>query len=122
MGQRSVVEATGPALSRFAERLREELGAERVLLFGSHARGNAARDSDYDFIVVADHYRSIRPLDRERGLHDLFYEVVGVAPLDFICLTPEEFEKARRSITLVAAVLPESIDLLAPRAGTAASG
>jgi predicted nucleotidyltransferase len=113
MVQRTAVAAVKPALRRFAERLCEQIGAERVLLFGSHARGTAARDSDYDFIVVADHYRSIRPLDREHGLHDLFYEVVGVAPLDFICLTPEEFEKARRSITLVAAVLPESIDLLA---------
>ena len=32
--------------------------------------------------------------------------------MDLICLTPEEFEEARQKITLVAAVLPETIDLL----------
>jgi predicted nucleotidyltransferase len=113
MVQRTAVAAVDPALRRFAERLREEIGAERVLLFGSYASGTAAHNSDYDFIVVADRFKSIRPLHREHGLRDIFHEAVGVAPLDFICLTPEEFEKARRSITLVAAVLPESIDPLA---------
>lgn len=35
--------------------------------------------------------------------------------MDLICLTPEEFEQARHRITLVAAVLPEAIDLLPAR-------
>jgi hypothetical protein len=100
-------------LRRFAEVLRDQLGAERVLLFGSHARGNAAPDSDYDIIVVSDHFRSIPHLKRGIGLRDRFYAAGGSAPMDIICLTPEEFDQARRSITLVAAVLPESIDLLA---------
>jgi hypothetical protein len=39
----------------------------------------------------------------------------GDALLDLICLTPEEFEEARHHVTLVAAVLPEAIDLLPPR-------
>ncbi|MCL4544822.1 MAG: nucleotidyltransferase domain-containing protein [Chloroflexi bacterium] len=45
--------ALDPVLGRFAGRLRQDIGAERVLLFGSHARGNAYHDSDYDFIVVS---------------------------------------------------------------------
>ena len=32
--------------------------------------------------------------------------------MDLICLTPEEFAEAQRRITLVAAVLPEAIELL----------
>lgn len=118
MGQRATVAATDPILRRFAERLRDELGAERVILVGSYARGTASPDSDYDFIVVADRFASIPRLRREHGLHDLFYEVVGVAPLDFVCLTPEEFDRARRGITLVSAVLPESVDLLPTGAKT----
>ena len=45
-------------------------------------------------------------------MRDLFYEVGGHAPMDLICLTPEEFDEASRHITLVAAVLPEAVDLL----------
>ena len=101
-----------PVLRRFAECLQEQIGATRVLLFGSHARGSARLDSDYDIIVVSPHFVGTHRLDRALGLRDLFYAVGGHAPMDLICLTPEEFEEARQKITLVAAVLPETIDLL----------
>lgn len=112
MGSQPTVTNREPALARFAERLRDEIGAERVLLFGSHARGTASPDSDYDLMVVAESFGSVPRLRRGIGLHDLFYEVVGVFPLDFICLTPAEFARASQGFTLVAAVLPEAIDLL----------
>lgn len=57
-------------------------------------------------------FEGIHRLDRGLGLRNLFYEVGGHAPMDLICLTPKEFEEARHKITLVAAVLPEAIDLL----------
>ena len=40
-------------MCRFAERLRRDLGAERVLLFGSYARGTPHEDGDYDLIIVS---------------------------------------------------------------------
>ncbi len=101
-----------PAVMRFAQRLQERIGATRVLLFGSQARGLSHTDSDYDLIVVSLGFTGIHPLDRCIGLRPLFYEVGGYAPLDIICLTPEEFDWARQHITLVAEVLPEAIDLL----------
>ncbi len=33
--------------------------------------------------------------------------------MDLFCLTPDEFAVAQQRITLIASVLPESIDLLA---------
>src|ERR1700751_3395453 len=112
MGSRRTSISIDPALRRFAERLRAELRAERVLLFGSQARGTAALDSDYDLIIVASHFRAIPKLRRGIGLRDLYYDVGGNSPLDLICLTPEEFDYASTHITLVNAVLPEAIDLL----------
>jgi uncharacterized protein len=104
---------TNAALRRFALSLRESLKAERVLLFGSRARGNARSDSDYDFIIVAPHFEGMGRRERPLGLHRLFYEAMGGrAPIDLFCMTPAEFDAARNRITLVAAVLPEAIDLL----------
>jgi predicted nucleotidyltransferase len=97
---------------RFAERLRATHGATRVLLFGSYARGNAYYDSDYDFIIVSPQFEDVHRLKRGIGLWDVWSEVGGRAPTDFICLTPEEFETASHRITLIQAVLPEAIDLL----------
>jgi predicted nucleotidyltransferase len=112
MGSPTALTANDRAVRAFARRLHAE-GAERVLLFGSHATGRAAPDSDYDLIVVDQAFDEIPRLKRHFGMHDLFYEVGGNAPLDLILLTPEEFEWAKGRVTLVASVLPEAIDLLA---------
>ncbi|MGI8552777.1 MAG: nucleotidyltransferase domain-containing protein [Dehalococcoidia bacterium] len=99
-------------MKRFAERLQQDLRAERVLLFGSRARGEQKWDSDYDFIVVASAFEQTHRLDRGIGLYQLWYGSGGHGPTDLICMTPEEFDWAASHITLVNAVLPEAIDLL----------
>ena len=107
-------------LSRFAIRLEDAIGAERVLLFGSRARGDARADSDYDILVVSAKFRGVSRLERPVPLYELFYESGIHAPVDIFCLTPEEFEWASNHITLVNAVLPEAIDLLPSAPGSRA--
>ena len=101
-----------PVVRRFALLLRQEIGAERVLLFGSRARGQARDDSDYDLIVVSPAFAGVEPGRRGVGLWDLWYRAGGDAPLDLICVTPDEFAVARARISLIAAVLPTAIDVL----------
>jgi hypothetical protein len=107
------------AIRRFAQRLHKKLGVEQVLLYGAHAQGCTSLDYEYELILVSSHFRGIDRRDRQSGLHDLFYEVGGNAPLDLICLTPEEFESAKGRVTLVREVLPEAIDLLAEEPASA---
>ena len=112
MGSAATLTGNDLAVRTFARRLHAG-GAERVLLFGSHATGRAAPDSDYDLIVVDPAFDEIPRLKRHFGMHDLFYEVGGTAPLDLILLTPDEFAWAKAHVTIVASVLSEAIDLLA---------
>lgn len=102
-----------PLVRHFAHLLRREIGAERVLLFGSRARGEAHADSDYDLIVVAPTFAGAESANRGIGLWALWYGAGGNAPLDLLCVTPEEYAVASTHISLIAAVLPEAIDLLA---------
>lgn len=44
--------ASDPVLDQAVDRLVAALAPERIYLFGSHARGDAGPDSDYDFMVV----------------------------------------------------------------------
>jgi hypothetical protein len=103
-----------PALTRFAMRLQEAMAAEHVFLFGGGSCALEPGDVDYDLIIVSSRFAGIDRRKREIGLRELWYEAGGEDPLDLICVTPEEFERARNRITLVAAVLPEAIDLLSP--------
>ena len=59
-------------IRRVAERLGQASNAETVILFGSHARGEAAESSDVDLLIVAESdlprfkrspplYRMLRP-------------------------------------------------------------
>lgn len=112
MDRTAATTSVEPALSRFAERLRDEIGAERVLLFGSRARGDPRPDSDYDLFVVASAFRGIEEVRRPVDLYAIFYDSGNRAPVDLFCLTPEEFDYASSHITLVNAVLPEAIELL----------
>lgn len=101
------------SLIRFARRLSEDIGATKVLLFGSHARGEARQDSDYDVIIVSDYFRAIETPRRAMGLRRVWRDVGGHGPMDLFCLTSAEFGVARQRITLIDSVLPEAIDLLA---------
>jgi len=111
MGATTALTDNDRAARRFARRLHDDFGVEHVYLFGSQATGRAVTDSDYDFMIVGTYFQDVPRMQRHCGLHDLFYEVGGFAPLDLICLTQEEFEAAKGRATLVRAVLPEAIDL-----------
>jgi predicted nucleotidyltransferase len=67
---------------------------EKVILFGSHARGTAGRDSDVDLLVVMRFEGSRRRLATaiDMALSD------RTLPLDLIVVTPEELERDRDRI------------------------
>jgi predicted nucleotidyltransferase len=73
------------------KRIVREFAPERVILFGSHARGDAGPDSDVDLLVimpVAGSKRELR-LDIRAALRGI------PVPKDILVSTPEEFERRR---------------------------
>ena len=49
-------------------------GIKRVILYGSHARGEATEDSDVDVLVLVD--QSLNPSEVEDSLRDLLYDII----------------------------------------------
>ena len=70
MGEAMTIE-TDPVLAKFRAALRKLYGPriERVVLFGSRARGDARRDSDYDIAIF------LRDLDNRDREVDLLAEL-----------------------------------------------
>ena len=61
---------------------------QRILLFGSYAKGTATTRSDIDLCIVAD-------TDSKRGLlTELYSSVASSLPIDFLLYTPEEWAAA----------------------------
>ena len=85
-------------LKTFIEEVRVRLSPSKVILFGSRARGDALAGSDYDIIVVSEKYRGVPFTDRMTELFRLWNLTTDV---DFLCYTPEEFDRKRRQIGIV---------------------
>jgi predicted nucleotidyltransferase len=79
-------------IKRATERLVAGFHPDRVILFGSQARGTADERSDVDLLVVCAFSGRRRALmvAMDRALRGLGF------PLDVIVLTPEEFERDRQ--------------------------
>jgi len=75
-------------INRMVRRIVEGFDPEKIILFGSHARGEADPDSDVDLIIIM----PVSGSKREKAIE------IGVAlhgiriPKDIIVTTPEEFE------------------------------
>ena len=75
-------------IRKFGRRVGKEFRAERVILFGSHARGEATEDSDVDLLVVLP-FRG-RDIDLAVRIH---VELRPPFPLDVIVRTPKVVKK-----------------------------
>ena len=97
-------------LRAIAERLRRDYGAERVLLYGSYARGEAGPDSDLDLLVVAPSRE--RFFDRMASVLRLSRDLRAGLPLSPVVLTPEEVEQwLARGDQFVADILSSGVEI-----------
>ncbi len=74
-------------IQRIVRRIVREFHPERVILFGSHARGEAGPDSDVDLLVVmpVKGLKHKKQVEIRVALHDIRI------PKDIIVTTPEDF-------------------------------
>lgn len=83
-----------PQVRQMIQRIVERFDPDRIILFGSRARGTAAPDSDVDLLVILPVLGSKRMMAAQidRALSD------RRLPLDVIVATPEQFERERHQI------------------------
>lgn len=83
-------------LREVVRRIVEVARPERVLLFGSGARGEARKDSDFDFLVVK------RGTHRRKLAQEIYVSLIGVGcSVDVVVVTPEDIERFGDSPALV---------------------
>lgn len=103
-GEELLDEAVPPGL---VERVVAHFNPVRVILFGSHARGEAGPDSDYDLLIVLDDDAPAKRLRPEAG-----YRAVRPArvPVDLLTCRRSAFEAKRDVVgSLAHAIAREGI-------------
>ncbi|NOY52989.1 MAG: nucleotidyltransferase domain-containing protein [Deltaproteobacteria bacterium] len=81
-------------INDIVQRIVRQFRPEKIILFGSYAKGDVNPDSDVDLLVIL-------PIEgsRRRKTVEIDLALVGVElPVDLIVVTPEEVEKYRNKI------------------------
>lgn len=90
----------------FLDKIRSEFHPEIIILFGSRARGDYLKDSDYDLIIVSPYFDKVHFLDRIYMLLEFWDYDWDV---DLLPYTPEEFEKKKNQIGIVNQAVKEGL-------------
>lgn len=95
-------------LKRFKDSLKSDVPVDRMILFGSRARGTATRWSDFDILIVSKKCEGVKFRYRPLGFHkhwNLDY------PVDFLCYSPQEFKQLKRRVSLVQEAVKEGVEI-----------
>ena len=101
-------QATIKIANKFASRVKRAYSPERIILFGSRARGDNFNTSDFDFIIVSARFRDTPFPERPSEMYDFWDEAVDI---EAICYTPEEFARKLRQYGIVRTAAREGIEL-----------
>lgn len=91
-------------LNRMVKRLVKCFDPDQIILFGSHARGDAQSHSDIDLLVVLplNGSKRAKQVEMRVALHDIR------VPKDIIVATPEEITRRRNIVgTIIRPALQE---------------
>ena len=81
----------------FVKKVKEKFRPAVIILFGSRARGEGLKHSDYDLVVVSPKFEGMPFLERLSRLYGL-----GIlAGADLLAYTPEEFERKKKELGVV---------------------
>lgn len=95
-------------LKEFKKNLSNEIPIDKMILFGSRAYGKVHRWSDFDLVIVSKAFRNVDSLKRSLGFYD--YWNLN-CPVDFLCYTPEEFNKLKSQVTIVREAVKTGIEI-----------
>jgi hypothetical protein len=91
-------------------KLVEEFKPEKVILFGSRVKGTAREDSDIDIIITSPYFANVQFIKR---MPLVIRKVPFAKHVDYICYTPDEYEKIKNESSLLMDVAENSIELIA---------
>ena len=83
-------------LNEIVRRIVEVAQPEKIILFGSAARGEMGPNSDLDLLIVK------TGADRLHLAEEIYMQMPGVGqPVDIVVVTPEDLERYRDSIGMI---------------------
>ncbi len=96
-------------MKEFKENLKNKINVSKIIFFGSQASGKQHKDSDIDLVIVSKDFRNKEFRFRAIGFYN-FWELDY--PVDFLCYTPEEFNKLKKQVTIVKEAVENGVEII----------
>jgi len=98
-----------PKIIDFLKRAKRKFNIQKAIFFGSRARGDYLKDSDYDIILVSPDFKGIFFTKRISLMYSFWkYYPLEIEPL---CYTPEEFKIKSKEHGIIRQAIKEGIEL-----------
>lgn len=91
-------------VERVTRKIAEAIHPDKIVLFGSRAKGTATEDSDIDLVVVYSGPKTAREVELE--IEDLFFP--RDFSMDVIVMTPDHLERYKKIANSLARVVSET--------------
>jgi len=88
-------------LKTVARIIKKHYPGAKVVFFGSRVRGDYLKESDYDIIVVSKRFEGKHFTKRASEVLKILWKENIIGDFEILCYTPEEFERKRKSISIV---------------------
>ena len=96
----------------FKKHIKQKYKVNRIILFGSQARGESKKWSDVDLIVISSKFKGKNALKGAQNLYGEWHRHLNIdRPVDFLCYSPEEFKRQKNRISIVKQAIDEGIEI-----------
>ena len=83
-------------VEKIRDKLSQQMNINEVYLYGSRARGNHHKNSDFDIAVISEEFEELNHQERYQKIIDPIREIISDKPVDVNCYTPKEFERGKK--------------------------
>ncbi len=101
---------TARIAKNFAKKIWKEDSSAKIILFGSRARGDNFKKSDFDFLIISNKFKSKPFIFRASPFYDYWNQPFDIESL---CYTPVEFNRKKKQIGIVQQAVKEGIEIKA---------
>lgn len=102
MGNKNIKKGLKKILNYF----RKKYKPEKIILFGSRARGEELKSSDIDILVISKSFE--KQPNYVKRLIEIYKEIPAIGiNVDVLALTPKEFNERKKLLTIVKKAVEE---------------
>lgn len=95
-------------LKIFKKNVSRDFPVKKMIFFGSRVSGKAKKYSDIDLVIVSPKFRELDFFKRGARMYD-YWDLNY--PVDFLCFSPEEFNKKKKQITIVRDAIKTGVEI-----------